>query len=105
EGDGGRRGEGAEGNQLARSLEDTELKRLRRTPGRDVMMWLVTHQCEFRTEGLAERGVIVTLHRQAAAFFWPIQREGRHDGVTATLQAPMQPRDIGFAISRIDQKV
>jgi hypothetical protein len=49
--------------------------------------------------------VIVALHRQAAAFLWPIQREGGDDGVAAGFHALMQLCEIGVAVAHIDQEM
>ena len=63
------------------------------------------YDLERATECLAEGRGIVSHDRQAAASFWPIECEGRNDGVPADLYGSLKSRDIGSAITFLGEEM
>ena len=92
-------------SELIHTLKDAELKLLVRAPGRGMVVAQAPHELESGSERLPKARRIVTLDRQAAAFLRPIEREGRHDGVTADLQGLSEPRHVGVAVTLFGEKM
>ena len=63
------------------------------------------NELEGAPEGLAKARGIVSHHGQAAASFWPIEREGGDDGIASELHAPLEALDISSAVAVLGEEV
>ncbi len=62
-------------------------------------------ELERAPEGLAKTRGIVSHHGQAAASFWPVEREGGNDGVPSDLKGSFKARDIRRSVTFLGEKV